>query len=258
MKTNFIFRLLISFVILLNSPVIAKDYTFVSLSPALTEVMYAIGAQDSLKAVSTTCSYPADVKEKDVIGDTIFINEEKILSIKPDYILAPDSSGFATEKFSRMGITPLSFKNPDIKSIEENILSLGKLTGKTQNAQALVNNIENEIKKANLHHNKKILYLIQTNPMISIGNKSFITDIIEKSGNTSITKNLNYYYPVISEEFGISMHPDIIILSYWTDENRIKKLFPFAKIIFMTEEEKDIVNRPGPRIYESVKFFAQF
>ena len=258
MKINFIFKLLISSIILLQAPVIGKEYTFVSLSPALTEVMYAIGAQNSLQAVSTTCSYPAEVKEKDVIGDTIFINEEKILLIKPDYILAPDSSGFAIEKFRRMGITPISFKNPNIKSIEENIISLGKMTGKEENAQLLVNKIEAEIKKANLHHNKKILYLIQTTPMISIGNKSFITDIIEKSGNISITKKLNYFYPVISEEFAISEKPDVIILSYWTDEKRIKKLFPYAKIIYMTEEENDIVNRPGPRIYESVKFFAQF
>ena len=233
-----------------------KELTFVSLSPALTETMYAIGAQDMLKGVSTACTYPEEVKQKEKIGDNFFINNEKILSMKPDYILALDSSEFAVNKFKRFGITPLCFKYPDIKTIHNNIIKVGEITGQKQEAQMVVKNSEEKILIANKHQNKKILYLLQSTPMISIGKKSFITDIIEKSGNISITGNMDSFYPTISEEFAINEKPDIIILSFHFDEKRLKKLFPNAKIHFLTPEENDIINRPGPRIYKSVEFFA--
>jgi ABC-type Fe3+-hydroxamate transport system substrate-binding protein len=103
---------------------------------------------------------------------------------------------------------------------------------------------------------KKILYLVQSTPMISIGNKSFITDVIKVSGQNSITKDFNSYYPTISEEFAIKSNPDVVVVSFYSDTQLIKKFFPNSKIIFMSQEQNDIINRPGPRINKSIKFFA--
>ena len=50
-----------------------------------------------LKAVSSQCSYPERVREKPIIGDYYYINSEMLLKIKPDYILAPDSSEFIVD-----------------------------------------------------------------------------------------------------------------------------------------------------------------
>ena len=260
MKKNYTYKFLISLLIysIFQTVCCAKEPVFVSLSPALTEVMYAINAQDILKGVSTSCTYPKEAQQKEILGDTLFINEEKIISLHPDYILAPDSSVLVTNRFKRFGIKPLCYKNPNIESIKQNILSIGKLTNKEEAAKGLIKDIDKKISEANLHHNKKILYLIQSEPMISIGRKSFITDIIEKSGNHSISSDIDAFYPIISEEYAIASQPDIVILSFSANENRIKKLFPKAQIIYMTPEENDIVNRPGPRIYKSVEFFAKF
>lgn len=259
MKKNFTYKFLISFIttfLLCNHALCSNTKTFVSLSPALTETMYALNAQEQLTGVSTACTYPKEAIEKEKIGNNFFINEEKILSLNPDYILALDSSEFAVNKFKALGITPLCFKYPDIKSIHKNILEIGKLTDKNLEAQEIVKFSTEKIKAANKNQKKKILYLVQATPMISIGNKSFISDIIEKSGNISITRNINAFYPTISEEFAIQEKPEIIILSFNFDKNRLEKLFPNAKIIYLSEEENDIINRPGPRIHKSVEFFA--
>lgn len=260
MKRNFIYKLLVSSCLVFFAQMVtsAKDVSFVSLSPALTEIIYAIGAQDSLKGVSTACSYPEDAKNKVIVGDNYFVNAEKIISLKPNYIIAPDSSVFVTDKFRRFDIEPLCFKNQDIESIKQNIIKLGELSGKIQNAEKVVEDIDKKILSANKNHNHKILYLVQTEPMITIGKKSFITDIIYKSGNKSITSDIDAFYPTISEEYAILMQPDVVVLSFFSDAKRIKKLFPKSRIITMTEEENDIVNRPGARVYKSVEFFAQF
>lgn len=263
MKKNFIYRFLISFliVLVLQTSVLSNNKqrpTFVSLSPALTEIIYAIGAQDMLLGVSTACSYPHEAKNKSKIGDNFFINTEVIIKIKPDYILALDSSAFMLKKFEQFGIVPLCFEYPNIQSIYENILKLGNLTQNEAKANNIVNKLKQNIQYANKKHNHKILYLVQVYPMITIGKKSFITDIIDKSGNSSVTKDIDEYYPIISEEFAVKSAPDVIILSFYSDTKRLKELFPNTKIIYMSQEENDIINRPGVRIDKSVEFFAQY
>lgn len=258
MKKNFTYKFLISIILTLTYCYNANAETFVSLSPALTETMYILGAQDSLKAVSTACTYPNEAKNKEKVGNNFFINNEKILELKPNYILALDSSEFALNKFKKFGIKPICFKYNDIESIHQNILSIGKITNKEKEAKNLISYSQKRIALANQNKNKKILYLVQTSPMITIGKKSFITDIIAKSGNTSISANINSYYPTVSEEYIIKQKPDIIVLGLYSDDTRIKKLFPNTKIIFMTQEENDIINRPGPRIHEAVEYFSSF
>ncbi len=245
--------------ILFFLPVQAKELTFVSTSPSLTEIMYAIGAQDNLKAVSTQCSFPEEAKNKPVIGDTYFINEEMLLKIKPDYFLATDSAEFMINKYKRFGIKPLALKYPNIDAIYENILLLGKLTGKEKNAQMVVTEIKSKVEAARESNKspKKILYVVSMQPFMTIGGKSFITDIIEKSGNHSVTANLDTFYPAVSLEYAINQKPDIIVLDYYCfSDGKIEKLFPNSKIVTMTKSDSDIIDRPANRIYKSVEFFA--
>ena len=58
--------------------------------------------------------------------------------------------------------------------------------------------------------------------------------------------------------YGISTEgtAGVILRSSGVTDERIKKLFPDAKIIFINEEQNDIINRPGPRVYKSVEFFS--
>ena len=255
------YKLLIKLLIIFITicPANAKEVSFVSTAPSLTEIMYAIGAQDNLKAVSTQCSYPEEARNKPIIGDTYFINEEMLLKIKPDYFLATDSAEFMINKYKRFGIKPMALKYPNIEAIYDNILKLGKLTGKEKNAETVVKDIKEKIEMAKLSNKspKKILYVISMEPFITIGGKSFITDVIEKSGNHSITKDLDTFYPSISLEYAINQKPDIIVLDYHCFNKRnISKFFPNSKIITMTKRDSDIIDRPANRIYKSIEFFA--
>lgn len=256
------YRLLISifFIILaLFMPVNANEPSFVSTSPSLTEIMYAINAQSMLKAVSSQCNYPEEAKLKPVIGDTYFLNEEMLVKIKPAYFLAPYSSDFKINKYKRLGIKPLCFKFESIDDIYKAIEELGKLTNKKQNANAVIKDMKLKIesaKKSNLKP-KNILYIVSMEPFMTIGGESFISDVIEKSGNHSVTSDLKTAYPAISVEYAIKQNPDIVIINYYTfHQEEIKKLFPQAKIIELTKSQCDVIERTSDRIYKSVEFFA--
>lgn len=254
-------RIYLCIILLTFQSVLSKEISFVSLSPSLTEIIYALGAEDMLKAVSSQCSYPERVREKPIIGDYYYINSEMLLKIKPDYILAPDSSEFIVDKYRVFGIKPLCYKYPNIEAIYENIKSIGRLTKRDKEAEKIIEDIKGNIyraRKLNKNPNKKILYVVSMEPFMVVGGKSFITDVIEKSGNISVTKNINTYYPVISMEYAVAKKPDIIVLDYYCFSNgKLEKLFPNTKIINMTKVQSDIIDRPAARIYKSVEFFAK-
>ena len=142
MTKTFISRFLISlFVFVFTSTLaFANELKFVSISPALTEIMYAIGAENQLYGVSTSCNYPSRVKQKEVIGDAYFINKEKILKLRPNYILAVSKSQ-ESSALAKIGIKTVYFDMNSVESIYKTIKQLGEMTGKQQNAELLVNRL---------------------------------------------------------------------------------------------------------------------
>ena len=257
MTKTFISRFLISlFVFVFTSPLaFANELKFVSTAPALTEIMYAIGAGNQLYGVSTSCNYPSQVKQKDVIGDAYFINKEKILKLRPNYILAVSKSQ-ESSALAKIGIKTVYFDMNSVESIYNAIKQLGEMTGKQQNAELLVQKLSSDILKTKPAKQKRILFLAQVNPAVTIGKKSFLSDVIKKSGQISVTDDINQYYPPVADEYLLKTKPDVIVVIFKTDETKLRKLFPNAKIRYMTPIEADYVNRPGARVNQSVKFFA--
>lgn len=254
---KFISKLLLSLSIMLLVTEFAESKTFVSMSPALTEIMYAIGADSELVGVSTECNYPAATKEKTKVGNSYYLNKEILLKLHPDYVLLAEGAGSASQKFDNLGAKPLMYKIHSVNSIYNTILALGQLTGKSENAKVVVNNLKSDISSVKTQNPKKVLYLIQLNPLITIGSKSFISDIIKTSGQKSATDELNAFYPSVSAEYLLKLNPDVIIVSIKSDDKLLKKLFPNTKIIYLTMEQNDLINRPATRINKAVRFFAE-
>lgn len=252
---KFISKLLISILVIFNLNNYSEAKTFVSLSPALTEIMFAIGADEDLIAVSTECNYPAAAKQKPKVGNAYYLNKEKILELKPNYILLPDGAESAAQNFKKIGTKSIIYKTNSVNSIYETILALGELTGKSENSKKIVSDLKKDISSVKVKQPKKVLYLIQLNPLITIGNKSFISDIIKTSGQISVTEDLNAFYPSVSAEYILKLNPDVIIVSSKSDDTMLKKLFPNTKIIYLTKEQNDLINRPACRINKAVRFF---
>ena len=92
--------------------------------------------------------------------------------------------------------------------------------------------------------------------MITIGKKSYITDVIEKAGHVSLTSEINHSYPTINLEYAIYAQPDVILVCSSANERDLKKIFPNSKIIYLDKKSEDIINRAGPRVYEAIKIFS--
>ncbi len=255
MKKISIFKYLISSILLLSGAVSFAS-TYMSLSPVPTEIIYALGGEDNLLGVSTTCNYPERVKEKPIIGDTYFVNMELLVREKPDYLFSMTSAKPMLGELALTKTKPVYFEFTKIEEIYSAIEQIAKLIDKEENAPKLISDIKAKVEKNKTLEPKKILYIVQLEPLITIGNKSFITDIINKSGHKSVTDDIEHYYPNITLEYIIKTKPDLILVCFESDMSKIQKLLPEVPIIFLTKQEQDIINRSGPRVYEAIKMFA--
>ncbi len=254
MKTS-IYKYLISTIFALYG-LASYATTYASLSPVPTEIIYALNAQENLVGISSTCNFPEETKEKPVIGNTYFVNMEMMVKLKPDYLFAMSSAKPMLGQLSETKTKPIYFEFTKVEEIYDAINQIAELTDTKENAPKLIKDIKIKIKQNKTNNPKKILYVVQTEPLITVGGKSFITDIIEKSGHTSVTSDIEHYYPNITLEYVIKTNPDVVIICFPTNIEKLRQVLPNASFLYLTQEQRDVINRSGPRVYEAVKLFS--
>ena len=274
----------LSFVIwILSLPVFASPQRIVSGMPAITEILYAIGAEDQIVGVTTNCNFPAQAKKKDRIGG-FFLNLEKVVSLNPDLvILQEDAQKNDTAKFKRFGLPVYTIKVDSVNDVLKNITKLGQVTGRTLEAERLVSLMQRRIskvdKKIKNHQpvieevltiwgkgvkKRKALVIVGFKPLVVAGDGTFIDDILEKAGVENVAADAKGAYPQYSFEKLVDENPQFIIIpkglitkkqiqrdKRWKSLEAVRK----NRILFVN---KDIISRPGPRVVAAVEQIAEF
>jgi len=188
----------------------------ISLSPSITEELYLLGAEDKLIGCTTYCIRPKGAKTKEKVGTVIEVNLEKIVMLNPDIILATSlTDSKAVEKLKNLGIKIESF--PASKNFNElcnEFLKLGKIVGKKNKAEEIVNDAKNKIdiikrKTENMPH-PTIFVQIGSSPLFAATDDYFIDDFINFAGGINIAENSKS--GLYSREEVIKRNPDVIVI----------------------------------------------
>lgn len=106
----------------------------VSLVPALTEMLFAIGAGPLVVGVSSYDTFPPEVGKLPRVGALLDPDTEKILTLRPDLVISYGSQGDAQARFERAGIRVYSYRHGGIAMVTESLRDLGRLTGRRDEA----------------------------------------------------------------------------------------------------------------------------
>ena len=101
----------------------------VSLVPALTEMLFAVGAGSQVVGVSSYDDFPPEVQSRPRVGALLDPDVERILSLKPDLVLMYASQTDLQGQFARAGIRVYSYRHGGIGNVLQTIRELGALTG---------------------------------------------------------------------------------------------------------------------------------
>jgi iron complex transport system substrate-binding protein len=189
----------------------------VSLGPIITEMIYLLGADQQLIANTSYCIKPDDAANKEKIGSMIQMNVEKIISLKPDLVLAsPLSKEKQLEMLKNLGMRVQRIDNP--KTFSEMCrmtMTMGELLGKVENARMVVEHAQKEVDAVlsvtRTLPKKRVFMQIGVKPLHSATSDTFLNEYIEYAGGINITSREKT--GVYSREKVLQENPDVILIT---------------------------------------------
>lgn len=249
------------FLTLINSAFAAPKSRVISLSPANTELAYAVGLGDSLVAVSAYSNYPDSAKKLEQVADWQGLNVERIIALKPDLILAwrGGNPQRPLDQLASLGI-PIVYFDP--QSIDGVIASLEELAQYSPRPEVAEKNISQmrsalKIQKDKLDTNKKpkqLFIQLGTQPLFSAGNHTLQNDVVKTCGAQNIFENSAVQWPQVSREQVLTRKPDAIIMTGSPEqENAVKAFWGTQLNVPIIRLNEDWFHRAGPRIINATE-----
>ena len=194
----------------------------ISMSPGVTETLFALGLGDSVVGVTRYCDYPPEVKTRTRIGGFYDPNYEVIVSLRPDLVVLTASRENIQKNLEKLGVKTLVVENDRIEDICRSIETIGRFCGAVPAADRLLTKIHKRIDLVKM----KTSGLSRPRVMISVdrstgtqlfsevyvaGKNNFYDELIDLAGGTNVCQTRNIRYPVFSAEAIIRLNPQVII-----------------------------------------------
>jgi ABC-type Fe3+-hydroxamate transport system substrate-binding protein len=234
----------------------------ISLVPSITELLYDLGLGERIIAVTRFCKYPKkEIEKTDKIGGTKDFDLQKIRSLKPDLIIAVKEENDKNRVLEIAKEFPLYvFDITNISTALEAILKIGEITETEKQAKELHQKIKIEIQSFSFIKEKKVCYLIWEKPMMTIGNKTFISEMLHLAGyKNSFSDKKENYFSVTVEDIKTEK-PELIFLSSEPfpfkekHKKQFQEQFIDSKIILVDGE---MFTWYGSRMLKAINYFKQ-
>jgi iron complex transport system substrate-binding protein len=195
----------------------AEPNSIISMTPQLTEILFAMGLGDKIIAVSSDSDYPPQALKKPKIGTFWQPNLEAIIAAKPKLIIAEnfEQQKQATRQLEQLGYPVLIVSLNNIQELFDTIDTIGKATGKKTEAGRLAADIKSKLinLSGRLSTGRKftVLWVMQTNPIRVAGRDTFANELIELAGGLNAIGQTVQKYPPVGIEEIIAAAPEVII-----------------------------------------------
>lgn len=244
----------------------------VSLAPSITETLFALGLDDEIVGVTNYCDYPDKALEKPKVGGFVNPCIEKIVSLRPDLVVATDDGNRreVINKLTQLGIPVFVTYPRNFNEILRTTENTGWITGRTKEASRIIRDIKGRrdeiIKLTKDLEKSKVFLQMGDSPLITIGRDTFANDLIETAGGVSISRDEPLRYPTYSIEEVLIKEPEIIIMTSMHVKRNYKGLMrkwskwgsiPAVKKGKVFVIDSDLVDRPSPRIIEGLEELAK-
>ena len=248
----------------------SSNHRIISLSPATTEMLFAIGAGPMVVGVSDYCNTPAEVSTRPRVGAVMTLNLEKTLSLKPDLFLTTDGTPRFYERLDRLSKAQIvQVSSVTLASVADNVLELGRITGREAQAEKLAARIRDGIQQATRRaatqaKRPRVFYMVWGEPLITAGPGSYLDDLIRTAGGVNAVRDLpsGNPYPPYSWEALVAADPDVILapehlkpaLDRLRRTQKGMKAVKHGRIVLLDD---DLISRPGPRVLEALEAVYQ-
>lgn len=234
----------------------------ISLSPSITEILFALGAEDQLVGVTTYCDFPEEAKKKPKMGDWVNIDFEKLKAADPFIVFTSTIvQEKLSEKLKTAGFRVIHFDIRKLSDVYNCIRYVGLVAGK--DGDWLVAKMESEFAKIWKGSEGMKRAYVEEWPMTVSCN--WVPELIAIAGGVSLGKTGVLSHKITTDEIK-KFNPDIIVISWCGVGTRVPKEKiverPGWKSLKAVMKDKifviddSLLNRPGPRLVEGAKLLA--
>jgi iron complex transport system substrate-binding protein len=247
----------------------------VSLVPALTEMLFAVGAGAQVVGVSSYDAFPPEVKKLPRVGALLDPDTERILSLRPDLIITYGSQSTAEAQFARAGIRTYSYRHGGIATILESLRDLAMLTGHRGEGERVARDLQARLDAVRVRvrgrPRPRTILVFEHEPgtlrnMYVSGGVGFLHEMLDIAGGENVFADVTRESVQPSVETLLARAPEVIIEIRANPpedvaaERRawlILTTLPAARndrIHFLAGEYLVV---PGPRVAQGVEAFAR-
>ena len=234
--------------------------------PAECEILCALGCEDTIVGRGKNVDYPASILDVPVVQSGADMNSEEIMALEAQVVLV-NTMSLNDEQIKLLednGVTVVESSTSDFASVYASITMIGKLMGKEEEAQAMIDDMLatfDDIRAKSEGFNKSVYFEISPLQwgLWSCGSSSYMTELAEICGLKNIFDDQVDAWMMVSEEQVIERNPDFIVMisgmgaegveeilsrEGWGDINAVKNQKVF-------DDADSIVARPGPRLKDA-------
>ena len=224
LKFLFCFIVLFAYSIPVHTAVYAEPpRRIISLSPATTEILFALGLGNHIAGVTFFCDHPKEAKKISKIGGMSNPSLERVVSLKPDIVVMTTDGNPKEfeERLRSLNIKTHVFNARRLAEFPQEIREMGAVLGVKENAAAFAETIEAALGRMEMKRRdksippsprKKVLFIIWPEPLIVAGPGTAVDDAITLLGHENIASKVKAAYPKYSLEEIIHQSPDVLFI----------------------------------------------
>jgi len=239
----------------------------VSLSPSITEMLFAVGLGPRVVGDTTSCDYPPAAKALPKIGGVV-TNYERVIALHPDLVVADSvANGAAVIQLKRFPVKVLAVSALDYFGTERALETLGEATGSLDRAKLVIRKMEAQRLRAAAIAAKdrgpapRVLIVIGADPLWTAGMQTYIGDLITRAGGVNVAASIGTYAQY-SREAVLAAQPDVILVdavdrAAFLKDPAMRALAAVKSGRIYTLPDANTVMRPGPRLGDGLIAIAQ-
>jgi len=244
----------------------------VSLAPNITEILFSLGLDEQIVGVSIHCNFPEKAKTKVQVGSYISLDFERVVSLKPDLIIATGAGNTRdmVERLQKLGFPTYVIFPRNFNDVVQSIRHLSQVVNREREGRELIGGMERRRKRVveltqGLPRPKVFLQIGEA-PLVTVGRKSFGDDLIRLAGGENVAGKEKEMYPRWGMEEILKRSPEVILISSMNPRgDYIKviqewsrwKTIPAIKNGRIHLINSDLIDRPSPRIIEGLEEIAR-
>jgi len=198
----------------------ARPERIVSLIPATTEILFAIGAGDRVVGVGSFDRFPAEIEALPRVGGLIDPDTERIFSLEPDLVVAYATQTDLLEQLKRAGVPTYVYEHRALPDVTETVRLLGARVGSTQESEMLAAQMERDLddvrRSVEGRDRPSVLLVFGREPgslrnIYASGGYGFLADLLRIAGGDNVFADVDRQSVQASTEQLLALGPEVIL-----------------------------------------------